>query len=75
MTNIFVQNLCFYRARFSIQSLFETTPCPLKAPARKSYWRFSIRQQPRIYRGPAVDGPAVDVLKSKLEDLPHLLRA
>jgi len=30
MTNIFVQNLCFYRARFSIQSLFETTPCPLK---------------------------------------------
>jgi len=30
MTNVFVQNLCFYRARFSIQSLFETTPCPLK---------------------------------------------
>jgi len=22
--------LCFYRARFSIQSLFKTTPCPLK---------------------------------------------
>jgi len=30
MTNVFVQNLCFYRARFSIQSLFKTTPCPLK---------------------------------------------
>jgi len=30
MTNVSVKNLCFYRARFSIQSLFETTPCPLK---------------------------------------------
>jgi len=30
MTNVGVQNLCFYRARFSIQSLFKTTPCPLK---------------------------------------------
>jgi len=30
MTNVFVKNLGFYRARFSIQSLFETTPCPLK---------------------------------------------
>jgi len=30
MTNVFVQSLCFYRARFSIQSLFKTTPCPLK---------------------------------------------
>jgi len=30
MTNVFVQNLCFYHARFSIQSLFETTPCYLK---------------------------------------------
>jgi len=30
VTNVFVQNLCFYRARFSIQSLFKTTPCPLK---------------------------------------------
>jgi len=30
MTNVFVQNLGFYRARFAIQSLFETTPCPLK---------------------------------------------
>ena len=30
MTNGFVQNLCFYRARFSIQSLFKITPCPLK---------------------------------------------
>jgi len=30
MTNVPVKNLCFYRARFSIQSLFETTPCPLK---------------------------------------------
>jgi len=30
MTNVFVLNLGFYRARFSIQSLFETTPCPLK---------------------------------------------
>jgi len=29
-TNVFVQNLCFYHARFSIQSIFETTPCPLK---------------------------------------------
>jgi len=29
MTNVFVQNLCFYHARFSIQSLFKTTPCPL----------------------------------------------
>jgi len=29
MTNVFVKNSCFYRARFSIQSLFETTPCPL----------------------------------------------
>jgi len=30
MTNVFVQNLGFYRARFSIQCLFKTTPCPLK---------------------------------------------
>jgi len=30
MTNVSVKNLCFYCARFSIQSLFETTPCPLK---------------------------------------------
>jgi len=29
-TNVFVQNLGFYCARFSIQSLFKTTPCPLK---------------------------------------------
>jgi len=29
MTKVFVQNLCFYRARSSIQSLFKTTPCPL----------------------------------------------
>ena len=30
MINVFVQNLGFYRARFSIQTLFKTTPCPLK---------------------------------------------
>jgi len=30
MTNVFVQNLGFYHARFSIQSLFKTTPCLLK---------------------------------------------
>ena len=30
MTNVFVTNLSFYRARFSIQSLFKTTPCQLK---------------------------------------------
>jgi len=30
MINVSVKNLCFYRARFSIQSLFKTTPCPLK---------------------------------------------
>jgi len=30
MTSVFVQNLCFYRARFSIQSLSKTTPCTLK---------------------------------------------
>ena len=30
MTNVFVQNLCFYCARFSNQSLFKTTPCHLK---------------------------------------------
>jgi len=30
MTNVFVQNLGFYRAQFSIQSLFKTTPCPVK---------------------------------------------
>jgi len=30
MTNVFVQNMGFYCARFSIQSLFKTTPCPLK---------------------------------------------
>jgi len=29
-TNVFVQNLGFYRAKFSIQNLFKTTPCPLK---------------------------------------------
>jgi len=29
MTNVFVQNLCFYRARFSIQSLLKTAPCHL----------------------------------------------
>ena len=30
MTNVFVKNLCFYRAWFSIQSLFKTMPCLLK---------------------------------------------
>jgi len=30
MTNVSVKNLCFYCARFSIQSFFKTTPCPLK---------------------------------------------
>jgi len=30
MTNVFVQNLGFFRARFSIQNLFKATPCPLK---------------------------------------------
>jgi len=30
VTDVFVQNLCFYRAWFSLQSLFETRPCPLK---------------------------------------------
>jgi len=30
MTNVFVQNLGFCRARFSIQSFFKTMPCPLK---------------------------------------------
>jgi len=30
VTNVFVHNLCFYRAWFYIQSLFKTTPCPLK---------------------------------------------
>ena len=30
MTNVFVKKLCFYRARICIQSLFKTTPCPLK---------------------------------------------
>jgi len=30
MTHVFVQNLCFYHARFSIQSLFKATSCPLK---------------------------------------------
>jgi len=30
MTNVFVQNLGFYRARFSIHSYFKTTLCPLK---------------------------------------------
>ena len=30
MANAFVQNLGFYRARFSIQSFFKTTPCPLQ---------------------------------------------
>jgi len=30
MTNVVVQILGFYRARFSFQSLFETTTCPLK---------------------------------------------
>jgi len=30
MTNVCVQNLGFYRARFSIQSLLKTTPCPHK---------------------------------------------
>jgi len=30
MTKVCVQNLCFYRTRFYIQTLFKTTPCPLK---------------------------------------------
>jgi len=30
VTDVFVQNLCFYRAWFSLQSLFKTRPCPLK---------------------------------------------
>jgi len=30
MTNVFVKNLYFYRARFSIQSIFKSTPCPLE---------------------------------------------
>jgi len=45
MTDVFVQNLGFYRARFSIQSLFKTTPCSLKRQ-RENH---NIRQQPRIY--------------------------
>jgi len=36
MTNVFVQNFGFYPARFSIQSLFKTTPCPLK-PQRENH--------------------------------------
>jgi len=28
---------------------------PTQAPARKPYRRSSIRQQPRIYRGPAIN--------------------
>jgi len=51
MTSVFVQNLGFYRARFSIQSLFETTACSLKRQ-RENH---NIRQQPRIYRGLAVN--------------------
>jgi len=35
MTNIFVKNLCFYRARFSIQSLLKTTPCHSSTSAKK----------------------------------------
>jgi len=30
MTNVFVKNLHFYRARFSIQSIFKSAPCPLE---------------------------------------------
>jgi len=30
VTDIFVQNLCFYRAWFSLQNILKTTPCPLK---------------------------------------------
>jgi len=30
MANVFVKNVCFYRARFSIQSVFKTMPWPLK---------------------------------------------
>ena len=36
MTNVFVENFGFYPARFSIQSLFKTTPCPLK-PQRENH--------------------------------------
>jgi len=30
VTDVFVHNLCFYCAWFFTQSLFETTPCPIK---------------------------------------------
>jgi len=30
MTNVSVQNLCFCHSRYSIESLFKTTSCPLK---------------------------------------------
>jgi len=30
MTNVFVQNFCFYRTWFSIQSLLKAMPCHLK---------------------------------------------
>jgi len=45
MTNVFVQNLGFYRARFSIQRLFKTTPCSLQRH-RENH---NIRHQSRIY--------------------------
>ena len=54
MTNVFVQNL-FLSHKASHPEPFWNNTLPTQVPARKPYRRSSIRQQPRIYRGPAVD--------------------
>jgi len=54
MTNVFVQNL-FLSCKVFHPERFWNNALPTQMPARKSYQRSSIRQQPQIYCGPAVD--------------------
>ena len=45
VTDVFVQNLCFYCAWFFIQGLFETTPCLLKRQ-RKNHTGVLAKDRP-----------------------------
>ena len=52
---MFLCRIYFYHARFSIQSLLKQRLAHSSASAKTTYRRSSIRQQPQVYRGPAVD--------------------
>ena len=73
MTNVFVQNLCFYRARFSMQNLFKTTSCHLKrqgenrtgVPASDSSHEYTVDR--RLSRGKSfLAVPQIDILEYRV---------